>query len=342
MDFKNDSFNQVESPKSSINQYYIITDIIYLIIILFTILGSILVCMMYAVTPRLFRQSSGKFIFTLAVVDIFIGFMILLSTWDIVTLRILFFNVYHDSVFIRFYFCPLLGSGYIKSSAYTTSIYLMALISVERYYLIKKSTDYKIVFSGHRSKLMVAFIMLWSCILNLPSLYHSYHVMQDWPPCHWRPFPGGQLVDSILQIILSTLQFFLPASTTLYCYVILIYRMRYSLVLSNRDDIKYHRLRRRVTTVSLIAAISIFICWLPNQLYEILTHYNPLIYNYTLMTTTKILVIFQCFLHPVLYTAANYYYHKPLLAVIRKLFCIKNKSILSRYQRKAASFPVNP
>lgn len=342
MDFQNDSFNQAELPRSSINQQYIITDIIYLIITILTILGSILVCMMYVATPRLFRQSSGKFIFTLAVVDIFIGFMILLSTWDIITLRVLLFNAHQDNIFIQVYFCPLLGSGYIKSSVCTMSIYLMALISVERYYLIKKSTDYKIIFSGHRSKLMVAFIMLWSCVINLPSLYHTYHVVENWPPCRWRPFPGGQLVDQILQIILSTLQFLLPASTTLYCYVILVYRMRYSLVLSNRDDIKYHRLRRRVTTVSLIAAISIFICWLPNRLYENLTHYNPLVYNYALMTATKILIIFQCFLHPVLYTAANYYYHKPLLAVLRKLFCLRNKSISSRYRRKGVSFAVHP
>ncbi|EDV29789.1 uncharacterized protein TRIADDRAFT_52540 [Trichoplax adhaerens] len=305
--------------------------------------SSILVCIVYIATPRLFRRSSGKFIFTLAVVDIFIGFMILLSTWDVMTLRILFFNnIHQDDAFIRVYFCPLLGSGYLKSSACTISIYLMALVSLERYYLIKKSTDYKIIFSGYRSKLMITFVMLWGCLLNLPSLYHTYHVVTDWPPCRWRPFPGGQLVDKSLQFVLFILQFLLPASTTLYCYVILIYRMRFSLVLSNNDDYKYHRLRRRVTTVSLVAAISIFICWMPNQLYVVIAHYDPFIYNYTLTTVTKTLVIFQCFLHPVLYTAANYYYHKPLVAVIRKLLCLSKKSMPSRYRQKGVSYAFNP
>ncbi|EDV25602.1 uncharacterized protein TRIADDRAFT_55874 [Trichoplax adhaerens] len=304
-------------------------NILYAIFASLSILDNILICWLFLRNSQLLRLASSILIFSLAIIDILTGILIMATPKTYGGIQIHLQGV--DAVL----YCTLVYSEYFIWTLGIASCYIIAALSVERLYMVSAAAMYKYVFTPTKTILYVILIILWAGILNAPNFYHFYHNenITNPVPCGFRILAVDETASRAIYFTSFALRFAIPLVITITCYVGFMRKIRTAITcISSANNVqtgKRSRLMlRRLTRMCVLISIAFCICWLPNQVYFVLRAQRLIKHNLAFHMFTKVLVSMNSAINLFIYTASNLYFYNELIALIKFICCCK------RVQRK--------
>lgn len=304
----------------------LITKVLYIMIGTIAVCGNGLICSMFIANRSLFNHASSKLILSLAVIDGLTGVTILIAPNTVLKGQV---AIYPGTS--AYLYCALYQSFYFFWSFGTMSLYFIAAIGVERWYMIAKPTKYKTVFTKRKVNIIIICIIIIGIILNSSNIYQRYHQPGGNVWCGWRSLPIGITANRILYIFLFTFKFLLPITVTFSCYIsILITFHKSSNKVSNGSvniKEKNRRMMKQLTLMAFTSAFAYFICWAPNQIYFTLFNFKVVKYDTITIFVNYFLVMVTSSLNPFIYLVVNKYYRQQCKTMINKLImcCRPNK-----------------
>lgn len=293
----------------------------------FSIIGNLLVCWVFLRNKQLLRLASSIFIFGLAIVDISTG-IIILSTPSILYSHI---KLSVGSVNGELY-CALVYSEYFLWTLGITSCYIIATLSIERLSMVGAPTNYKVFFTPRKAIIYVVLATIWGGILNGPNLYSDYYVRNSTKvvKCDLRPLPGGNILNRAIYFTIFTLRFALPLVVMVACYIAFMRKIKRSVSgISSTANLKTNArnrmMLRRLTRMSFLISVAFCVCWMPNQVYFALYAQRLVSYNYTFHIVTKILVVLNSAVNPIIYATSNKYFYNELGNIIKMILCCQSR-----------------
>lgn len=292
------------------------TRYLFALIAIFAIIGNSSVLLLYHLSKKMQYQICGILICNLALVDCLTGIAIFITPVHIFGQDF----PYPTSPLAGMIFCAIIGSEIIIFTLGFISVYILAVLSVERYYAMVKSNKYQRYFVKSRLKLILFGIWIWCFILNLPNIFQTRYRQNVSPPCQWIPLPGGRHFNMAIYAILFTFRFLLPMICIFLCYAC-IWRYTITILAETAQSIrgryvKATKIKTRVTITCLITSIAFILCWLPNQIYFTLVNFDLAHLNNNIHYITKLLLLFNSCINPFIYALTNPYYRKDMIKVL--------------------------
>lgn len=288
-----------------------------------SIIGNGLVCCVFLRNKQLLRLASSIFIFSLAIVDVLTGVIILATP----TLLYNHIQLYVKDIDEELY-CALVHSEFFLWTFGITSCYIIVALSIERLCMVSAPSKYKVVFTPRKTVFYVILAAIWAAILNGPNLYQYYYYKNstDTVVCKLRALPVGPALNLVIYFTIFTLRFALPLVVMIACYTAFTRKIKQSVSgISNTVNLKTSNrnrmMLRRLTRISILISIAFCICWMPNQIYFALIAQGLITYNLTFHIVTKILVAFNSAINPIIYASSNKYFYSELLRVVQIIFC---------------------
>ncbi|EDV25601.1 uncharacterized protein TRIADDRAFT_55873 [Trichoplax adhaerens] len=298
--------------------------VVFAIFASLSVFGNTLVCWVFLKNSQLLRLGSTIFIFSLAIVDILTGILILgTPTYNGI-------QIHMEGTSAALY-CSLVHSEYFIWTFGIASCYIIAALSVERLCMVSAAVKYKRIFTPNKTIIYIILINIWAAILNAPNLYQYYYNSNATnleEQCGFRALSDVEAVNSAIYFTSFVIRFALPLVVMIFCYTAFMRKIRTTITgVSNATDIhtnKRNRLMlRRLTRMSVVISIAFCICWLPNQIYFALIAQHLITYDITIHMFTKTLVSMNSAINPVIYAATNVYFYNELAALIKYIFCCK-------------------
>ena len=287
-----------------------------------SIIGNLLVCCVFLRNRQLLRLASSIFIFSLAIVDIITGIIILATPT-------LLYNHIHLNVedINGEIYCALVRSEYFLWTCGIASCYIIVALSIERLCMVSAPTKYKVIFTPGKTVLYVFIAIIWGAILIAPNIYQYYmnENSTDVVECQFRRLPNTELNHAIY-FTAFTLRFALPLVVMVSCYIAFLRKISQTVSgISNAVDMKTSSRNRmmlkRLTRMSILISIAFCVCWMPNQVYFALVVQDLVEYNVTVHIVTKILVTFNSAINPIIYASSNKYFCNELFRIIEIIVC---------------------
>ena len=323
---KNDNIAITPSPQLPLD--IILPQICITILAACSIIGNFLVCFVFLRNKQLLRLASSIFIFSLAIIDILTG-IIILATPSITYSN---FKVPFNSVNGELY-CSLIVSEYFLWSLGFTSCLIIATLSAERLCMVSAPSNYKAFFTPRKTIFYVFVALICGGILNGTSLFTDYFVrnVTDRVTCKFRQLPGGETLNQIVYFTLFLLRFVLPLVVMVSCYVAFMRKIKRSVsgissAAKLKTNARNRMMIRRLTRMSFLISIAFCVCWMPNQVYFALyaQHLVPL--DKPVHIITRILVVLNSAINPIIYATSNKYFYNELVYVIKLIFCLQHQN----------------
>lgn len=319
----------------------LVSKLFHISIAIVAICGNGLICSIFIFNKLLYKHASSKLILALAIIDGLTGITILIAP-D---------TVLKGQVAIRpgasaYIYCALYRSYYFFWSFGIMSLYFIAVLGVERWYMIAKPTKYKTVFTKRIVNIITVCIIVIGFILNSPNMYQRYHYPGKRVWCLWRSLPGGVVVNRVIYFTVFTLKFLLPITVTFLCYILILLSFhKSSKKFGNRSvnmKEKNRRMMKQLTLMAFTSAFAYFVCWAPNQIYFTLFNFGVVRYHPITIYVNTILVMVTSSLNPFIYLIDNKYYRQQCKVLMKKfLLCCRNKAFNFRCLPCDKSKPTN-
>lgn len=196
-------------------------------------------------------------------------------------------------------FCRLVSSQYFVFALGKVSVFTVAAMSLERWYSILRPLQYKLNFKKKYIYIHLGFIWLlgFGCVAFIPfgRVFNSQTSQCSWS---WAPFHRELLIT-----IFPLLTFFAPSAiaclTLLHIYLVI----RKSRL--RQTGTRNVRTKRKLLRLCSIVVIMLTLCWLPNQLYYVLSAYDITTLETPWHYFTTVLAMSNSSLNPWVYCFAN-------------------------------------
>ena len=217
-------------------------------------------------------------------------------------------------------FCHLISSQYFLFAFGKFSLFIVMLLSFERWYSMARPLKYRFTFSRNKTLLWIAAIMVLSFVMNIPVILSKGLTLQDGQPrCTWKVVPllmQDELVDQVCTVVYVTITFFIPLAITLGTFV----HLRALIKKSRMPDQVRPRMRelseRYFLRMCGVTAIFLGICWIPNQLLYLLSKFGVTELQTPLHHFTIVLSMLNSCVNPWIYGATNKKYRKRFLRIL--------------------------
>ncbi|XDV30004.1 hypothetical protein PO909_033014 [Leuciscus waleckii] len=293
--------------------------VVYIIVFCLSLLGNtVVIFVVFCMENR--RTSTDVYLMHLAIADLL--FSVTLPFWAA-------FLHAGDWMFGTI-MCKLLSG--IQEATFYCCVFLLACISVDRYLAIVKATQF---INQKRHLVGIVCAMVWLCaiLLSIPVMLNRDVIASNGGyMCH-----DNVTAESIenwrmsLRILRHTLGFFLPLAVMVFCYGFTICTLCRS-----RNSQKQKAMR-----VILSVVLAFIICWLPNNIIELL---DNLMRAGRIMETCKLrddldvtlyvtqaIAFAHCAVNPILYAFIGKKFRNQLLTSLFKKGLL-GRSVLSKYR----------
>lgn len=182
-------------------------------------------------------------------------------------------------------------------------------MAIERWYAVVKPSRYKTMFTRRRVLTYTIFMWFFSFCIHIPVLFEM-SVDKENGMCSW--VSSGY--DRRPLITCSTLvTFFLPMGVTWVTYTHIASRLKASPVA--QAGRRYFKSKTRFVSTCMVVALLLTICWLPNQIYYILSSYGLVVLETPIHHFTTVLVMLNSCVNPFVYCFSNREYKRASLYV---------------------------
>ncbi|XP_045211888.1 substance-P receptor-like [Mercenaria mercenaria] len=321
---KNYSINDTSSDDTAIFHVpiaiVVVLAILYGSISIIAIIGNGLVILVIAKDKRM-QTVTNIFIGNLAVADVIIGLFTtpfqfqpaLLQRWD-----------FPD------FLCSIAPS--FKILSVSVSVFTLTIISLDRYVAV--IYPLKAGFSKSLAFICLALIWILSIGSSFPEGYfHSVRPVYDMDTYESKPFclPQWPTEDfgKYYHLYLVSVQYFFPLLVINFSYTRIACRIWGTKVPGNaidRDNVR-QRTRQKVVKMLIIVVLLFAFCWMPFQLYGIISEFQPDINGYKYIN-----VIWFCFnwlamsnscYNPFIYGLLNEKFKREYRLLLSKLYCVR-------------------
>ena len=308
------------------------SNITYGVLGLFALLCNGLILAAIVRDRQITSKFSNAFICNLIISDFLLSLTILITSS--LTFHFVLSKTYPHG-FAGLFFCHLIHSKFVIYMLNAVSVATIAAISIERYVAVVRPLDYKKIFTAVRIKWIIVIIWLLQPVLTcdyiLSVTYDDYGGNKTGttlagclpPICrHHSLAKYSSRVNYLplaIAVSLAMIRFLLPLLVTIFSYI----KIGYESKLQNETF--YNRQRsysstiiaiRRLTRMASVATLILLLCWIPREIYVLLSHIQAIPYSHLIDSITTILVLLKCCLNPFLYAITNKTYRR---AVIRLL-----------------------
>lgn len=189
------------------------------------------------------------------------------------------------------------------------SVHNVALLALERWFAVARPTQYKTNLTRRRVYLSIVFIWMWSVLLNLPHPMEIRAITTESGDnqCQWLtliPSKAGRETVAFFEFIFK---FILPLLLSLAVFYSLRYHAKTSKVLSQANQGKTGR---RLLRMTMVTALAVAVCWLPNQVYYLLFKFDITQLDTPLHHFTVVMCMLNSTVNPWIYCLTNKNYRR--------------------------------
>ena len=256
-----------------------------------------------------FQQPFDIFILNLAVSDALAAIFLICS-------RFLYTPPMPKGLTEAYLYCTLLWGTYIVFAFGYVSVYTCVVLTIERWMAVVRPQVYR-RFQKKLALVAVVLIWIWAFILNIP-VFLTVKANLANQKCEFFSLERGKPISSLLQLFFTCL---LPFTVIISLYVHVFYKInRMPLFLRGATGIA---LKKRLTTIALVASLILIVGWLPTQISYTL-HLAGL--NYEVNRDSALYCIFimmtlvNCLVNPVLYGVFSSRCRREYIAALRGIF----------------------
>ena len=263
-----------QPPAISSKSYQLVSSFFMCTLIAFVIIGNSLAIATYWKAVR-FRVVSRCFIVNLAITDLLVG-MVVMPIWLHYILRA---DNHINASFYKVWVT-------MDITCATASICSLAVVSLDRYIIIREPLSYDQLLSKPRAGFLIFLIWFYALVIALLRLLRWSHY----------------------SLLVTGVSFILPLSIMLFAYA------RESRMSKKRFDIEL----KATKTISIVIG-AFLLCWVPFYLATILGRYCPETCNvsFELVIIVKWLHYANSAVNPVIYAMHN----REFRAVLRSIWC---------------------
>ena len=282
------------------------------VIVVFTIIGSLMVCMVNFKNKDMLKSPYNVNIFHLAITDLLVSAAIILTP---------------GFIFREIPFAPLLGgeilcrvisSHFLTFSTATTSIYITVALATERWYAVARPLEYRAKF--HKKRLICETITIWVLSLGVNSLLplevnYNPEKSSALESCEVIKMPFvDPPIHKLLGIFQFAFKFVIPFAINCNLYLRVLAETRKSRVLRRRIG---SRMRHNISRMAAVSTLVSAFCWLPNQLLYVCFAFDLAQLNTPAHFSTIAIALINPCLNPFIFAFHSVQYRRGF----RNLFC---------------------
>ena len=282
------------------------------VIVGFTIVGSLMVCMVNMRNKDMLKSPYNVNIFHLAITDLLVSIAILLTP------GFLFQEIPFASVLGGEIFCRVISSHFLTFSTATTSIYITVALATERWYAVARPLEYRAKF--HRKRLLCETFTIWVLSLGANSLLplevkYNPDKNSALESCEVIKIPFvDPPIHKLLGIVQFAFKFVIPFTINCNLYLRVLAETRKSRVLSRRIG---SHMRHNISRMAAVSTLVLAFCWLPNQVFYVCFAFDLVQLNTPVHFSTIAIALLNPCLNPFIFAFHSVQYRRGF----RNLFC---------------------
>lgn len=291
------------------------------------LVGNFFVVYLFKRRPQWLSKSHNRCILNLAITDILTAFSLFLIPKFIFSNG--FYQVQSQNYLARELYCRIIWSHFIPFSLGVTSLYTCLVLSLERWLAVTKSLFYKNRFKPKHMNALIMASWVAGLATEFPITLGAGGVYDD-PPviCHWTIKDNAKSKGVMLVLFLgqSLVPFFLIFAAYLDIFRTIKVSIRFE---ASAGTVNFNSLKRlkKVTQMTAIASFVLASCWLPSQLYFMVTTYSniPTGFEHN-VSMLNVLVFCNSCLNPFVYVFSNSAYRKAFKEIFNGFSIFKRGS----------------
>ena len=282
------------------------------VIVVFTIIGSLMVCAVNMKNKNMLRSPYNVNIFHLAITDL------LVSAAIIFTPGFIFQEIPLAPLLGGEIFCRVISSHFLTFSTATTSIYVTVALATERWYAVARPLEYRAKF--HKKRLICETITIWLLSLGVNSLSplevkYNPEKKSSLESCEVIKVPFvDPSIHKLLGIVQFGFKFVIPFTVNCNLYLRVLAETRKSRVLRRRIG---SRMRHNISRMAAVSTLVSAFCWLPNQVLHMCFAFGLVQLNTTAHFSTIAIALINPCLNPFIFAFHSVQYRRGF----RNLFC---------------------
>lgn len=291
----------------------------YFIIAIIALLGNLLVTAYFLQNRKtLLKKTYYLVLFALSITDILTAIFLL------ATPAFLFDSGMMEPTnkIALLIYCKVLWGRLLLFIFGVASVYLILLLTIDRWIAVMKYTRYKTLINRQRVVKGIVLSYFLGVLFIIPS-HPDVEVFPDKPKGHRCSFvssPHLKITVTINFMAKAVVPFFAVA----VMYSQIVYKMKTSSGMINQQpSIKEHR--KRITRIAIIASFTILICWLPNQINLLLFAYQKSSVQSSFHDFTVGLVFMTSCINPFLYGLTSKKFRKGYVDTLKSLAPCRNR-----------------
>lgn len=291
-------------------------------------IGNLLVLILFVLNRKWLRQTYGRFILALAVVDILTAaflFAVPVAIHEERRTRV------PSGDLARHMYCRLVWSHYIIFSFGVTSVYTCLVLTIERWIAVVKPFYLRKYKPSQKSLIgLVALPWLAGFVVEANVVRETgVQSFEDGTfECTWRSQKSLETTSAALAISSFLGAIFLPAVLIVVLYAqVLMKLLRENTRHQNpcsfvAQSMSFYKFAfRRATKMAACATFAVVICWFPCQTYSLLAQLGYAETETTLHRMLNLLAFFNSCLNPFIYAFSNPLYRKKFAETFAKFTC---------------------
>ncbi|KAK3742894.1 hypothetical protein QZH41_006740 [Actinostola sp. cb2023] len=287
--------NGTSAPPPPVSKLVVVKRVAYFIIAITAILGNLLVATYFYQNRKvLLKKTYYVILLALSLTDIMTAIFL------IATPAFLFDSGMQEPTnrIALLIYCKVLWGRLLLFIFGVASVYLILLLTVDRWIAVVKYTKYKTLMNRGRVIKGIALSYFLGVLFILPS-HPNVKVYPDRPSGQKCSFVGTPHLK-----VTVTINFFgkavFPFLAVAVMYAQIVYKIKVtSGVMNQQQSNKEHR--KRITRIAFISSFAILFCWLPNQINLLLFAYQMSSVQSSFHDFTVGLVFLTSCINPFLY-----------------------------------------
>ena len=282
------------------------------VIVVFTIVGSLMVCTVNMKNKDMLRSPYNVNLFHLAITDL------LVSTAILLTPGFIFQEIPFAPVLGGEIFCRVISSHFLTFSTATTSVYITVALAIERWYAVARPLEYRAKF--HKKRLVCETFTIWVLSLGANSLLplevkYNPEKNSALESCEVVKIPFvDPPIHKLLGIVQLAFKFVIPFAINCNLYLRVLAETRKSRVLSRRIG---SHMRHNISRMAAVSTLVLAFCWLPNQVFYVCFAFDLVQLNTPAHFTTIVIALINPCLNPFIFAFHSVQYRRGF----RNLFC---------------------
>lgn len=282
------------------------------VIVVFTIIGSLMVCLVNMKNKDMLKSPYNVNLFHLAITDFLVSTAILLTPGFI-------FREIPSQALGGEIFCRIISSHFLTFTTATSSIYITVALATERWYAVSRPLEYRAKF--HKKRLSCEIFTIWVLSLlanSLLPLEVKYNPDKNsaLERCEVAKIPFVDApIHKLLGIIQFAFKFVIPFTMNCNLYLRVLAETRKSRVLSH--GIGSRHMRHNISRMAAVSTLVLAFSWLPSQVFHVCYTFDLMQLNtHAHFLTIAIALINPC-LNPFIFAFHSAQYRRGF----RNLFC---------------------